>query len=100
VLPLFPYTTLFRSHAAVAHDRRGDAVPGRRTQVWIPRGLAIVMGMNVYPAGCHEAASGVDFPSTCPCPAACLRYDAVGYGHIASVGSFTRPIDYQAAAND
>ena len=46
--------------AAIAHHRRGDAVPGRRREVAVPDRLAVVMGVDVDEAGRDELAARVD----------------------------------------
>lgn len=48
------------ANAAVAHHRRGDAVPRRRRHVAIPDGLAVVVGVNIDEAGRDDTALGVD----------------------------------------
>ena len=44
--------------AAVAHHDGGDAVPRRRRELAVPRGLAVVVGVDVDEAGRHERAVG------------------------------------------
>ena len=46
--------------AAIAHDRRGDAVLRGGRDVLAPGDLAVVMGVNVDKAGRHQFAPGVD----------------------------------------
>ena len=46
--------------AAVAHDDGGYAVPARRADLGIPRGLAVVVGVDVDEAGRDQAPVGVD----------------------------------------
>ncbi len=51
--------------AAVAHDRRRDAVPGRRREVRVPRGLCVVVRVDVDPAGSEQESVGVDLAGGC-----------------------------------
>ena len=46
--------------AAVAHHDGGDAVRGRRFEVAVPRGLAVVVRVDVDEAGRHEQSGCVD----------------------------------------
>ena len=46
--------------AAVAHDRRRDAVPAEGRQQRVPGGLAVVVGVDVDPAGGDDHARRVD----------------------------------------
>ena len=46
--------------AAIAHDRRGDAVLRRRRDVLAPGDLAVIMGVDVDKAGRDQFALGVD----------------------------------------
>ena len=48
---------------AVAEHGGGDAVPRRRGEVGVPGGLAVVVGVDVDPAGQHQGALGVDLPA-------------------------------------
>jgi len=53
------------ANTAVAHDDGGDAMPGRRRQMVVPRGLAVVVGVNVDKTGCHQRTGCVDLaPAT------------------------------------
>jgi hypothetical protein len=49
-----------KSDAAVAHHHGGDAVPRRGREVGIPRRLAVVVGVDVDPAGCDQTTLGID----------------------------------------
>ena len=49
--------------AAVAHHDRRHPVPARRGELVVPRGLAVVVGVDVDEAGRHEGAVGVDLPA-------------------------------------
>ena len=46
--------------AAVAHDGRRHPVPARRREVCVPRGLPVVVRVDVDEAGRHEHAAGLD----------------------------------------
>jgi hypothetical protein len=48
------------AHAAVPHHHGGDAVPARRRQLGVPGDLAVVVGVDVDPAGCDNEAVGVE----------------------------------------
>ena len=50
--------------AAVAHHGRRDAVPARRGQLGVPRGLAVVVGVDVDEARRDQGAVGVDLAAT------------------------------------
>ena len=43
------------THAAVAHDDSGRAVPGRRRDLRVPGDLAVVVRVHVDPSGSHES---------------------------------------------
>jgi hypothetical protein len=47
-------------HRAVAEHRGGDAVPRRGGELRVPRGLAVVVGVDVDPARHHHMPLGVD----------------------------------------
>jgi len=49
-----------KTNAAVAHHNRGDSMPARGTHLRVPSNLAVVMRVNVYPAGQHREARSVD----------------------------------------
>ncbi len=51
---------------AIAHHRRGDAVPARRLQVGIPGGLTVIVGMDVDEAGRDQHALAVDLLPALP----------------------------------
>ncbi len=52
--------------AAIAHHRRGDAVPARGLQVRIPGGLAVIVGVDVDEARRDQHALGVDLFGALP----------------------------------
>src|SRR5581483_12251122 len=47
------------AHAAVAHDHRRHAVPDRRREERVPRGLAVVVGVRVDEPGRDQQVLGV-----------------------------------------
>ena len=49
-----------KTDAAIAHDRRGDAVLRRGRDVLAPGDLAVIMGVDVDEAGRDQFAFGVD----------------------------------------
>ena len=67
------------AHAAVAHHRRGDTVPAARRDTRVPRGLPVVVGVDVDEARRDEQAGGVDLLAPPP-------------GHRADGGDH-RPVD-------
>jgi len=48
------------SEAAITHDDRRDAVPGRGRQVRVPEDLRIVVRVDVDEAGAHDQTRAVD----------------------------------------
>ena len=48
------------AHAAVAHHERGDAVDGRRGEKRVPRGLTVVVGVDVHEPGGDEVPGGIE----------------------------------------
>ena len=49
------------ANAAIAHHRRGHAMPGGGRQMRIPHGLPIIMRVDINEAGCHQLAARVNF---------------------------------------
>jgi hypothetical protein len=88
------------AHAAIAHDGRGDAMPGGRAEVGIPGGLAVVVGMDVHPARRHQAAVGPDLAPGGAGLAFRLDDAAAVDGEVARVAGLARTIDDRAAAYD
>ena len=73
--------------AAVAHHDRGHAVPGRRGELGVPRGLAVVVGVDVDEARRDERAVGVDLPARrVPSTCADLGDHPVVDGHVGGAG--------------
>ena len=78
---------------AVAHDGGGDAVVGRRRHLRIPDRLAVVVGVDVDPAGCHEGTVGVDLAAASPVDRADLDDLVAVDGDIGGAGRRARPVD-------
>jgi hypothetical protein len=84
--------------AAVAHDRGRDAVPARRRQHRIPRGLRVVVRVQIDEPGRDEQARSVDL--TAPAPDGADRRDAASVeGEIPGERWLTRPVDDRPAPN-
>ena len=50
--------------SAISHHQSSDAVPTRRSEVRVPRDLAIIMSMDIDEAGRDEESGRVDFAPT------------------------------------
>ena len=83
--------------AAVPHDNRGDAVPRRRCDAVVPRGLPVVVGVDVDEAGGDDGAVGVDAAAGLPDAGAVAvadRADSVAVdGHVGPPGRRPGPVD-------
>ena len=89
-----------KADATVAHDRGRHAMPAGRREQGIPRRLAIVVGVNVHPAGCHGHAGGVDLAAALAGHLADLD-DAIAVdGDITHEGLSARPVDNGPAPDD
>ena len=86
--------------AAIAHDNGGDAVPGRGSEVRIPHGLPIIMGMNVDEARCDGQAGGVDFLGASAGDFSDGGDLAILDGDIGDVGGAAIAVHHGSAAND
>ena len=85
---------------AVAHDGGGHAVPAGGGHHGVPCGLAVIVGVDVHPAGGDDQAGRVDLP---PCRALDLahRDDPVAPDpDVADEGLRARPVHEGSAAND
>ena len=86
-------------YAAVSHDCGGHAVPRRRRDIGVPRGLAVVVRVNIHPARGDQQAIRVKFG------AARTRYladdgdDSVVDGDIRRSGRSACAVDHGAPAN-
>ena len=86
--------------AAIAHQRRGHAMPGRGGEVAVPHRLAIIMGVDIDKSWGDQQAMGVDFLR------APRRHRADGADHAAIDGDIggeagaAGAIQHMAAAND
>ena len=88
------------AHAAVAHEQRGDAVGGRWRHVGVPRGLAVVVGVDVDPARCDQHAVGVD-GAVGGAHVVTHRHDApVGDRKVGSARRSARTVDHGAVPDD
>ena len=85
--------------AAVPHHDGGDAVPRRRLHPLLPRGLPVVVGVDVDDAGDDERAVGVDLAMAATRHPSPLDDDAVAYGDVAGLGGGAGPVDDVAAAD-
>ena len=89
-----------KAHAAIAHHGGRDAMPARRREHGIPARLAVIMRMDVDPAGRDQHALGIEF-------AACGSGDRAHFddtlplnGDIALERRTARAVDNRAVAND
>ena len=85
---------------AIAKYHRGDAVPARGRNERIPHGLAVVMGVNVDPAGRDQKPRRLDLALTGPLLAADSGDTATVDRHIARKRRLAAAIDDLTAAND
>ena len=86
--------------AAIAHDDGGDAVPGRGRHFLVPSGLAVIVRVDVDPAGRNDLAGGVDFLLAGANLAADGADQPAIDRNIADITLAARAIDKCAAAND
>jgi hypothetical protein len=88
------------AHAAIAHHRRGDAMPTRRLQIRIPGCLPVIVGMNVHEARCDKQALGVDLLGSAARDLADGGDPAVVHRDIGFVQGSTGAVGHHAAAHD
>src|SRR5271154_177526 len=87
------------SDPAIAHHHRGHTVPARWTEIRVPKGLAVVMGMDVDPSGSYQQTGGVDFAPRRPGFTA-YGDDLAGIDRdVAGVSRFATAVDYPAASD-
>ena len=82
--------------AAVAEDRRGHAVPRRRRHLGIPRGLPVVVSVDVHPARQHQVPLGVDLAASPPRHRADLQHRAIAQGHIGCARRAAAPVHHRS----
>ena len=76
-----------KADAAISHHQRGHPVPAARSEHFVPRRLAVVVGVDVYPARRHEQAVGVDRLATLlPREVSHIDDVAVVDGHVGRAG--------------
>jgi hypothetical protein len=85
---------------AIAHYRRGDAVPARRLQTGVPHGLAVVVGVDVDEARRDQQALGVDLFGAFPRNSANRRDLAVLDRDIGLARAIARAVGHRAATDD
>ncbi len=81
------------AHTAVSEQRGRDAVPARRREVRVPRGLAVEVRVHVDETGRDEQPGGVDRASRLPGDPTDLHDHAVPYCHVGGTGCVTRAVD-------
>jgi endonuclease/exonuclease/phosphatase family metal-dependent hydrolase len=86
------------AHAAVAHDRRRDPVPGGRREPRVPGGLAVVVRMDVDEARRDQQAAGVDLLSSGRVHRADCDDHAVGDGDVGHARRSAAAVDHRTAA--
>ena len=89
-----------KTNAAIAHDRSGDAVPGRWGRCPIPDCLAVVVGVDIDKARRDDLSTSVDFLGTFCQDMPDFGYFSVGQRDISFIGSTAGSIDDGAVADD
>ncbi len=85
------------AHAAVAHHHRRDPVPGRGRQIAVPRGLAVVVRVQIGEARRDDRAVGVDRAARLARDPTDLDHATVVDPHVGGEGGLARPVDHLAA---
>ena len=85
---------------AVAHHRRGDAVPSGRCELGVPGRLRVVVGVRVDEPGGDEAAVGVDLASPGADIGADLRDRLAVDGDVGGPGRSAGTVDDLTVADD
>ena len=88
------------AHPAVAHHDRGDAVPARRREQVVPRGLAVVVRVHVDEPGGDQRAVGVELASGRPVDVADLGDDPVRDGDVGGADRGTGAVGDRPPADD
>ncbi len=86
-------------HAAVADHDRGHAVPARRPELRVPRGLAVVVRVHVDEARGHQQAVGVDGLAGRSVDLPDLGDPPVGHCDVAGERVVSESVDDRAAAD-
>ncbi len=88
-----------KTDAAVAHDRRRDAVAQRRGEFRVPADLAVIVRVDVDPAGRDREAIGIDHAGRAAQLAADGLDDTVPDRDVTDEGRRPRAVDDATAAN-
>ena len=83
--------------AAVAEDRRRDAMPARRCELVVPGRLTVVVRVRIDEARRHERAVGVEDFARGAAERADLDDDTVGDGDVGAVCGCAGAVDDHAA---
>ena len=91
------------THAAVAHDDGGHAVPAGGGHVLVPADLAVIVRVDVHESGCQQISAGVDFRRRRACRSACGRHGrdpAVVDDHVAGIRILSGAVDDGGISDD
>ncbi len=86
-------------HATVAHNDRRHAVGRRGSEVAVPGGLAVVMGMDIDPPWAHDLAFGIDLSMTRAFDHSHLTDLLPIDGHVGCESCASGPVDDHAVSN-
>ena len=86
--------------AAIAHDNGRDAVPARRGHFLVPRGLSVVMRMDIDEAWRDDKSGGVDLLACGSRDVADRGDQPFGYPDVTGEPFRPGPVPYGSAAND
>ena len=89
-----------KADTAVAHHHGGHAVPAGRGHFRIPRGLTVIMGVNIDPAGRDDFAARVNLAHGVPAHGADSGDQAVLHRDVAGKARGAGAIDNRAIADD
>ncbi len=87
-------------NAAIAHHDRGHPVPARRRDLRVPGDLAVIVGVDVHPAGRDEKAVGLNDAPGRSLDLAHRGDDAPVDGDVTRSGRTPRSVGDGAAADD